>query len=77
MAPDRRTSVSADDVLNAPRLPRFELEQRIAIVRDNIRSNRPLHSRAPRMKIATRTGSRKQTEELDRLIKQRDALPEK
>jgi uncharacterized small protein (DUF1192 family) len=49
---------------NGSSLSLLELEQRIAIIRDNIWLNKPLHSPAPRMKLATRTASRNKPKSL-------------
>jgi hypothetical protein len=62
---------------NGSPLSRSELDQRIAIVRDNIRQ---LIEQAAAFSGAgdeARNADRiaEQTEELDRLVKQRDALP--
>jgi hypothetical protein len=60
-------------------LSRFELEQRIAIVRDNIRQLIEQAAAFSGAEDEDRNADRiaQQTEELNRLIKQRDALPEK
>lgn len=64
---------------DTPSLSRFELDDRIAILRDNIRQ---LTEQAAAMSGAAdeaRNADRiaEQTEELEKLIKQRDALPKK
>ena len=64
---------------NTPSLSRSELDDRIAILRDNIRQ---LTEQAAAMSGAAdeaRNADRiaEQTEELEKLIKQRDALPKK
>jgi hypothetical protein len=60
-------------------LSRFELEQRIAIVRDNIRQLIEQAAAFSGAEGEDRNADRiaQQTEELNRLIKQRDALSEK
>jgi hypothetical protein len=60
-------------------LSRFELEQRIAIVRDNIRQLIEQAAAFSGAEDEDRNADRiaQQTEELNRLIKQRDALSEK
>ena len=60
-------------------LSRFELEQRIAIVRNNIRQLIEQAAAFSGAEDEDRNADRiaQQTEELNRLIKQRDALPEK
>jgi hypothetical protein len=64
---------------NNSSLSRSELEERIAILRDNIRQLIEQASAYSGAEDEDRNADRiaQQTEELERLIKQRDALPEK
>jgi hypothetical protein len=64
---------------NNSSLSRSELEERIAVIRDNIRQLIEQASAYSGAEDEDRNADRiaQQTEELERLIKQRDALPEK
>ena len=64
---------------NTSSLSRFELEQRIAIVRGNIRQLIEQAAAASGAETEARNADRiaQQQEELDRLLKQLDALPKK
>ena len=64
---------------NTSSLSRFELEQRIAIVRGNIRQLIEQAADASGAETEARNADRiaQQQEELDRLLKQLDALPKK
>jgi hypothetical protein len=63
---------------NSSSLTRSELEERIAIVRENIRQLIEQAAAYSGAEDEDRNADRiaQQTEELNRLIKQRDALPE-
>jgi hypothetical protein len=63
---------------NGSSLSRSELEERIAIVRENIRQLIEQAAAYSGAEDEDRNADRiaRQTEELNRLIKQRDALPE-
>jgi hypothetical protein len=63
---------------NSSSLSRSELEERIAIVRENIRQLIEQAAAYSGAEDEDRNADRiaQQTEELNRLIKQRDALPE-
>lgn len=62
-----------------PHLSRAELDDRIAILRDNIRQLTEQAAGSSGAADEERTASRiaEQQEELDALIKQRDALPQR
>jgi uncharacterized small protein (DUF1192 family) len=64
---------------NGPSLSLGELEQRIAIIRDNIRQLVEQAAAFSGAEDEARNADRiaQQTEELERLVKQRDALPKK
>jgi uncharacterized small protein (DUF1192 family) len=64
---------------NGNSLSRDELDQRIAILRDNIRQLVEQAAAYSGESDQSRNADRiaQQTEELDRLIKQRDALPKR
>jgi len=64
---------------NGTSLSREELDQRIAILRDNIRQLVEQAAAYSGDRDESRNADRiaQQSEELDRLIKQRDALPKK
>ena len=64
---------------NTPSLSRFELDDRIAILRDNIRQLTEQAAGSSGAADEARTADRiaEQSEELKKLIEQRDALPKK
>jgi len=64
---------------NGTSLSREELDQRVAILRDNIRQLVEQAAAYSGDRDESRNADRiaQQSEELDRLIKQRDALPKK
>jgi uncharacterized small protein (DUF1192 family) len=64
---------------NSSSLSRYELEERIAIVRDNIRQLIEQAAAVSGAESEARNADRiaQQQEELDRLLKQLDALPKR
>jgi uncharacterized small protein (DUF1192 family) len=75
----RRGAGPEDTMSNGNSLSRDELDQRIAILRDNIRQLVEQAAAYSGERDESRNADRiaQQSEELDRLIKQRDALPKK